>query len=48
MEPIHTLQDYLINVEATVYIILGVYLIGIIGFWHYLSGRNEDEYQKKD
>lgn len=39
-----TLQAYLNDVEGLTYIALGVYLILFVGFWSFLSGRNEDEY----
>jgi hypothetical protein len=43
MEPtIHTLQDFMLRTENITYILIVVALIGLTGFWIFLSGRDED------
>jgi len=38
----HTLQDFMVHTKAVVYVLMGISLIGIVGFWHFLTGRDED------
>ncbi len=33
----YTLQDFMLHTESITYIILGVVLIGILGFWLFLT-----------
>jgi hypothetical protein len=43
MEPtIHTLQDFMLHTENVAYILIVAALIGLTGFWVFLSGRDED------
>ncbi|MDZ7580667.1 MAG: hypothetical protein U5R30_08620 [Deltaproteobacteria bacterium] len=39
---IYTLQDYMLRTESIIYILIVATLIGITGFWLFLSGRDED------
>ena len=38
----YTLQDFMVHTKAVVYVLMGLWLIGVIGFWHFLAGRDED------
>jgi len=43
MEPtIHTLQNFMLHTENITYILIVAALIGLTGFWIFLSGRDED------
>lgn len=43
MEPtIHTLQEFMLHTESITYILIVAALIGLTGFWIFLSGRDED------
>jgi len=37
-----TLQDFMLYTKGSAYILVGVMLLGMLGFWRYLSGRDED------
>ena len=39
----NTLQDFLTHVEGVTYILVVGVLIGIAGFWHFLTQRDGDE-----
>jgi hypothetical protein len=39
---IHTLQDFMLHTENITYILIVAALIGLTGFWIFLSGRDED------
>ncbi|WP_363320840.1 sulfate respiration complex protein HmcD [Desulfobacula sp.] len=39
----YTLQDYMLHTENTLYIIMGMSLIGMVWFWFFLTGNQEDE-----
>ena len=38
----YTLQDFLTYTKGMVYILIVLILIGMLGFWNYLAGRDED------
>ena len=38
----YTLQDFMVHTKAVVYVLMGLWLIGVVGFWSFLSGRDED------
>ena len=38
----YTLQDFMVHTKAVVYILMGLWLIGVVGFWRFLAGRDED------
>lgn len=39
----YTLQDFLAHTEGVTYILIVGALIGIAGFWHFLTQRDGDE-----
>jgi hypothetical protein len=39
---IYTLQDYMLHTESITYIIMGISLICVVGFWIFLTGTEED------
>ncbi len=39
---IYTLQDYMLHIESITYIIMGISLVCIVGFWLFLTGSEED------
>ena len=39
---IYTLQDFMLRTESITYILIVLALIGITGFWVFLSDRDED------
>ena len=38
----YTLQDFMVHTKAVVYVLMGLWLVGVVGFWHFLTGRDED------
>jgi len=41
-ETFFTLQDFLLHTETITYILIGLSLPLILGFWIFLTGRDED------
>ena len=41
-EEIYTLQEYMLHTESVTYIIMGLSLICIVGFWLFLTQMDED------
>lgn len=42
MEPsFYTLQDFMVHTKAVVYVLMGLSLAGIVGFWFFLTGKEE-------
>ncbi|MGA8572543.1 MAG: sulfate respiration complex protein HmcD [Desulfobaccales bacterium] len=39
----YTLFDFLVYTHGADYILIGVTLLGILGFWLYITGRDEDK-----
>ena len=39
----HTLQDFMLHTKAAAYILMGAMILGLLGFWRYLIGRDEDK-----
>ncbi|MGD0827245.1 MAG: sulfate respiration complex protein HmcD [Desulfobaccales bacterium] len=39
----YTLFDFLVYTKGAVYILMGVMLLGILGFWLFLTGRDEEK-----
>ncbi len=39
----YTLHDFLVYTKGAAYILMGVTLLGLLGFWLYLTGRDEDK-----
>ena len=42
METIHTLQDFMLHTKNITYVLIVAALVGITGFWVFLTGRDED------
>ncbi len=38
----YTLQDFMVHTKAVVYVLMGLWLIGVVGFWRFLTGGDED------
>jgi hypothetical protein len=46
MDQYVTMQEFMLHTKSVVYIIMLVILAGFVGFWHFLTERDdEDEYQ---
>ena len=41
-DTIYTLQEFMLRTESITYIIMGLSLIGVIGFWLFLTENDED------
>ena len=39
---IHTLQEFLLHIENINYILVVLILVGMVGFWRFLTARDED------
>ena len=37
-----TLQDYLTHTKGVAYILIVLILLGMLGFWNFLTGRDDD------
>ena len=37
----YTLQDFMVHTKAVIYVLMGLSLVGIVGFWFFLTGRGE-------
>lgn len=42
METINTLHEFMLRTESITYILVILALIGITGFWVFLSGQDDD------
>ncbi|MCF8070204.1 MAG: hypothetical protein K9L30_16595 [Desulfobacterales bacterium] len=40
---IYTLHDFLLHTESIVFIIMGISLLSMVGFWLFLTARDEDK-----
>ena len=40
---IHTLQDFMLHTENNTYIIMAISLVGVLGFWLFLTKKDSDE-----
>lgn len=38
-----TLHDFLVYTKGAAYILMGVSVLGILGFWLYITGRDEEK-----
>jgi len=38
----YTLQDFMVHTKAVVYVLMGLWLIAVVGFWSFLTGRDDD------
>jgi hypothetical protein len=43
MEAIHTLQEFMLHTKNIIYPLIVAILLAMLGFWHFLNGRNDDE-----
>ncbi len=41
-ETIMTLQEFMLHTESVTYIIMGLSLVGVLGFWFFLTETDED------
>jgi hypothetical protein len=39
---IYTLHDFMLHAESITYLLIVAALIGITGFWFFLTGRDQD------
>ncbi len=39
---IHTIQEFMLHTESITYILMGLSLLTILGFWFFLTGKDED------
>lgn len=39
---IYTLQEFMLHTHNVIYLLAGVSLVAITGFWLFLTGRDED------
>lgn len=39
----YSLQEFMLHTKGVVYILMGAMILGILGFWLYLTGRDEDK-----
>jgi len=42
METIYTLQDFMLHTKNITYVLIVAALLGITGFWLFLTGRDEE------
>ncbi|MFW6054421.1 MAG: sulfate respiration complex protein HmcD [Thermodesulfobacteriota bacterium] len=40
----HTLYDFLFNTKGLAYILMGVMLVCLVGFWYFLTAREDDQH----
>ena len=40
----YTLQDFMVHTKAVIYVLMGLWLVGVVGFWRFLTGRDDDSY----
>jgi hypothetical protein len=39
----YTLHDFIVYTKGAVYYLMGFMVLGILGFWLYITGRDEDK-----
>ncbi|MCF8039419.1 MAG: hypothetical protein K9K79_08880 [Desulfohalobiaceae bacterium] len=44
----HTLHEFLFNTKGLAYIFMGVMLICLVGFWKFLTARDQDHHEPND
>jgi hypothetical protein len=42
----YTLHDFLIYTKGAAYYLMGLSVLGILGFWLYITGRDEETFIK--
>ena len=40
---IHTLQEYMLHTKTQTYLLATVFMIGLIFFWYFLTGKEDKE-----
>ena len=35
-----TLQDFMVHTKGVIYVLMGLSLVGIVGFWFFLTGKD--------
>jgi hypothetical protein len=43
MDNFYTLQDFMVYTKGAAYYLMGLMILGILGFWLYITGRDEDK-----
>jgi hypothetical protein len=46
MENFYTLHDFLVYTKGAAYYLMGAMLLGFLGFWFFITGRDEDKFIK--
>lgn len=39
----YTLQDFMLHTKGAAYILMGLMILCMLGFWRYLTSRDEDK-----
>ncbi|MGE4297711.1 MAG: sulfate respiration complex protein HmcD [Desulfovibrionaceae bacterium] len=39
----YTLQEFMLHAKGITYILMGLTLVGMVGFWLFLSGKDENK-----
>jgi len=39
----YTLQDFMVYTKGAAYYLMGLMVLGILGFWLYITGRDEEK-----
>jgi hypothetical protein len=42
----YTLQDFMLFTKGAVYYLMGLIVLGVLGFWLYITGRDEETFIK--
>lgn len=42
----HTLQEFMLFTKGAAYYLMGAIVLGLLGFWLYLTGRDEETFIK--
>jgi hypothetical protein len=42
----YTLHDFMVHTKGAAYILMGAILLGLLGFWLFLTGRDEETFIK--
>jgi hypothetical protein len=42
MDNFYTLHDFMVYTKGVAYYLMGLMVLGILGFWLYLTGRDEE------
>ncbi len=42
----YTLHDFLVYTKGAAYYLMGLIVLGVLGFWLYLTGRDEETFIK--